>query len=680
MKINLRNIFKLMLLQTPKVFLGSPKKPLGFVAGVVEKTQKDLWGLVSFAIITLAILSCQNPKPEQQPDEISNTIEMKDDLNRIEPPNWWISFKNQNLQLLIHHPNIGKAKAQLDYAGVFIRKQHQTKSPNYLFLDLEIDENTSAGQFNIAFTFEDGKKLEHTYELKTREQSAEDIKGFDSSDVIYLITPDRFANANPENDIVDNLKENHIDRTDDYARHGGDIEGIIQHLDYIEDMGFTAIWSSPLLINDMPQASYHGYAITDYYKVDPRFGTLEDYKNLSKVAKEKGIKIIMDMIVNHCGSEHWWMKDLPFNDWINAQEAFENGVQLPVSNHRRTTNQDLYASNFDSEKMTEGWFVPTMPDLNQQNPFLAKYLIQNSLWWIETLKLGGIRQDTYPYPDKNFMSDWAKAIMDEYPNFNIVGEEWSYNPLIAGYWQSGQNNKDGYESHLRSSMDFPMQQNIVDGLNEDESWGSGLVKIYEGLANDFYYPRPLDMMIFPDNHDMDRIFTQLNEDVTKTKMALALTLTLPRTPQIYYGTEILMENSSKPGDHGLIRTDFPGGWAGDEVDVFQDKGLTEEQKDFKTYLQTLLQFRKNSKAVHQGKTIHFAPYDGIYALFRQHENEKVLLIINKNKEEKSIDLERFKELNLNNNETWLEVVSQEQVDMYGKLSLKSGVNLFSNQH
>ncbi|NBC56887.1 MAG: alpha-amylase [Bacteroidetes bacterium] len=602
---------------------------------------------------------------------------MSAQIERIEPPHWWIGFEQQNLQLLVHGENIGKAEVELKYPGVNIENIHQADSPNYLFLDLKIDKDAKPG--NLKLKFQRGKdKFSHQYELKSRKLSAKEYKGFDSSDVIYLITPDRFANANPENDIVDNLKETNLDRNDDYARHGGDIQGITEHLDYIEQMGFTAIWSSPLLINDMPKASYHGYAITDYYQVDPRFGTLKDYKTLSQKAKDRGIKLIMDMVANHCGSQHWWMQDLPFDDWVNAQEAFENDKKLPTSNHRRTTNQDLYASEYDSSKMTEGWFVPTMPDLNQQNPFMAKYLIQNSIWWIETLQLGGIRQDTYPYPDKDFMSDWAKAIMREYPNFNIVGEEWSTNPLIAGYWQSGQNTADGYKSHLKSSMDFPMQQTIVEALNEDESWGTGLVKIYEGLANDFYYPRPMDMMLFPDNHDMDRIFTQLHEDITKTKMALALILTMPRTPQIYYGTEILMDNSAKPGDHGLIRTDFPGGWAGDKVNVFQNKGLSDQQQDFKHFLKTLLNFRKTSNAIHQGQTKHFAPFENIYALYRQQDDEAVLLLISKNENPIDINLERFRELNLEEYK-WTELFTNNSVELSGKLTVKPGVNLFSNK-
>ena len=352
MKINLRNIFKLKLklVKPQRFFLVSPKKPLGFVVGAVGKTQKDLWGLVSFAIISLVTLSCKNEKPTAQPAPISNTIEMKDDINRIEPPNWWVGFKNQNLQLLVHHPNIGKAKAKLDYAGVSIQNQHQAKSLNYLFLDIEISESAKAGQFNIGFTFEDGKKLEQTYELKSREQSAEDIIGFESSDVIYLITPDRFANVNPENDIVDNLKEKHVDRTEDYARHGGDIEGIIQHLDYIEDMGFTAIWSSPLLINDMPNSSYHGYAITDYYKVDPRFGTLEDY---CFEPYQKQLQVYLPKTSNWClkaknktykGGQSLWIDLENFIDDIPV--FIREGAFIPEAKLVQTTD-DYSLESFD---------------------------------------------------------------------------------------------------------------------------------------------------------------------------------------------------------------------------------------------------------------------------------------------------------------------------------------------
>jgi len=567
-------------------------------------------------------------------------------IDRIEPPNWWVGFKETKLQLLVKGNDISAFSPVIEYDGISIEKVHKAKSPNYLFIDLKINSDTKPGSFNIVFDTKGKKKIKYQYELKSRVKSAEEFQGFNSSDVIYLITPDRFANSNPDNDIVAGLKETAINREDDYARHGGDIQGITEHLDYISEMGFTAIWSCPLLINDMDAYSYHGYAITDLYQIDPRFGTMQDYVDLSTTANQKGVKLIMDQVANHCGSEHWWMKDLPFSDWINYQANYEAGKKTIYSNHRRTTNQDIYAAKIDAVGMTDGWFVDSMPDLNQNNPFMATYLIQNSIWWIETAQLGGIRQDTYPYPDKIFMSNWAGAIMNEYPNFSIVGEEWSYNPLLVGYWQQGANNHDGYESNLKSTMDFPMQRKIVEALKEEEKWDTGLVKIYEGLANDFHYPSPKDIMIFPDNHDMDRIYTQFNEDPLLTKMAMAYFLTLPRIPQLYYGTEILMQNSAKPGDHGLIRTDFPGGWKEDNISAFTGEGLTEEQLSMQGYLKTLLQFRKQNKVIHEGKTIHFSPKDGVYVMFRKLDEEVVVLILNKNNEPYELDLQRFKEMTL----------------------------------
>ncbi len=611
-----------------------------------------------FTLILLTMsFSCQNQNekgdtsPVKSQSKSLENIEDYEKINRVEPPHWWVGFENDTLQLLLQDKNIQDAEVSLDYTGIEIVKVNKADSPNYLFIDLKTNSNTKPGEFIIKLKTEE-KTLAYRYELKERTKDAQDYIGFNSSDVMYLITPDRFANANPENDSVEGLLETRVDRNDDYARHGGDIEGIINHLDYIENMGFTAIWSSPLLINDMPNASYHGYAITDYYQIDPRFGTNQDYKSLAQQASAKGIKLIMDQVANHCGLQHWWMKDLPFKDWVNFQSHYEANINdwdnddVITSNHRRTTNQDSYASEVDKKSMTDGWFVRSMPDLNQRNPFMAKYLIQNSIWWIEEFKLGGIRQDTYPYPDKEFMSNWAAAIMKEYPNFNIVGEEWSYNPLLIAYWQDGMDNKDGYKSNLRSTMDFAMQRHIVNALNEDESWDTGLVKMYEGLANDFSYPRPEDILVFPDNHDMSRIHTQLKGDIPKTKMALGYILAMPRTVQIYYGTEILMADFEKPGDHGLIRTDFPGGWAGDEVNAFTGEGLTNDQKDMQNFVKKVVNYRKQSKAIHEGKTIHFAPKDGIYILFRSLEDETVAVIINKS-DQSSIDTKRFAEMELN---------------------------------
>jgi glycosidase len=564
-------------------------------------------------------------------------------VNLIEPPNWWIGFKNENLQLLVHHPNIGVTTPKIVYAGVSIIKVNKAKSPNYLFIDITIDKSAKPGTFNIVFEPEKGKKIIQSYELKAKSKPSKDFIGFNSSDVIYLITPDRFANGNEANDVVKTMKETTLDRTHDYKRHGGDIQGITNHIDYIKNLGFTAVWPTPVLTNDMESGSYHGYAMTDFYQVDPRFGSLTDYKNLAEKLTQNSMKLIMDQVANHCGSEHWWMKDLPFSDWVNYQELFEKEKKYVTSNHRRTSNQDLYASEKDKKEMADGWFVSSMPDLNQRNPFLARYIIQNSIWWIETLHLGGIRQDTYPYPDKHFMSNWAGEIMSEYPNFDIVGEEWSPNPLLIGYWQKGANNKDSYESNLRSTMDFAMQSLVPQAIKENESWDKGFAKLYDGLANDFHYASPKDIMIFPDNHDMDRIFTQLEENVENTKMALATYLVLPRIPQFYYGTEILMQNTAKPGDHGLIRTDFPGGWKGDKVNAFTGEGLSVEQKDMQNYLTKILNYRKNSKAIQDGKTIHFAPHNGIYTLFRMLNDEIVVLILNKNESAK-VDLSTYQEL------------------------------------
>jgi len=568
-------------------------------------------------------------------------------IERVEPPNWWVGMKNTQLELLVYGKHIAEYKPSIDNEDIVLSKVVHTDNENYLFLNLDLSK-AKPGTLVINFS-KKGKRnnFNYEYELKQRKPDSEKREGFNSSDVIYLITPDRFANADKSNDVVKKLNEQGIDRKNDYARHGGDIAGITAHLDYIDEMGFTAIWSTPLLINDMEKSSYHGYAMTDFYKVDPRFGTLGEYVNLSVKAKEKGMKLIMDQVANHIGLEHWWMKDLPAKDWVNFQQEFLDD-KLVVTNHRRTVNQDSYASKKDKDLMNEGWFVETMPDLNQKNPQMANYLIQNSIWWVETLDLGGIRQDTYPYPDKDFMSKWAGAIMNEYPNFSVVGEEWSLNPLLVGYWQKGANNKDGYESNLTSTMDFPMQRAIVDALNEDEEWDKGFVKMYEGLANDFHYANPSDIMIFPDNHDMSRIFTQLNENVENTKMALGYMLALPRITQIYYGTEILMNDTAKPGDHGLIRTDFPGGWKGDKVNAFTGKRLSKDQKEMQSFVKKVLNYRKNSEAIHSGKTIHFAPKDGVYVLFRVSDDEVVTVILNKNEKYITLDLQRFIEVGLEN--------------------------------
>ncbi|MFT5765776.1 MAG: glycosidase [Saprospiraceae bacterium] len=557
-------------------------------------------------------------------------------IDRIEPPNWWADMNNPEVQLLLHGKDIGDLNPKIDYEGVSIRQVIKVENPNYLFVDLNISKAAKSGNIVIQFQEKGKTILTENWELQAREKVEADRTTFDQSDVLYLITPDRFANGDPANDAVAGMREK-PDRSNKGGRHGGDIEGIRQHLDYVADLGFTAIWVNPVLENDMAVYSYHGYSTTDFYKVDPRFGTNEAYKSLVKEAESKGIKFIMDMIVNHCGSYHWWMEDLPCSDWINQWPEYTN------TNHRKATVQDPYSSKIDKKLFTDGWFVPTMPDLNQRNPLMANYLTQNAIWWIEYLGLAGIRMDTYPYPDMEYMTEWTRRVEEEYPNYNVVGEEWNINPTIVAYWQRGKTNANGYTSYLRSLMDFPLQSAMVKALNSDESWGKGLMNLYELLAQDFVYAAPEELVVFPDNHDMSRIFTQLNEDYDKLKNAIAYILTVRGVPQFYYGTEILMTNPGT-GDHGIIRSDFPGGWEGDTINAFNNIGLTTQQMDAHAFFKKLLNWRKTATVVHHGKLMHYAPKDGVYVFFRYNENKKVMIVLNKNEQAYTLQLDRFSEI------------------------------------
>ena len=583
-------------------------------------------------------------------------------VERIEPMNWWVDMKNQDLQLLVHGKQIGETNPVINYAGVSIKKITKAESNNYLFIDLVISGNTKPGTFQLSFNKNGKTVFTYDYVLQQRIKNASQLQGFTAADVIYLITPDRFANGDVSNDVVTGMREKKIDRKNDYGRHGGDIRGIIDHLDYIAEMGYTAIWPTPLLENDMPESSYHGYAITDYFKVDPRFGTLAEYKELAGKATQRGLKLIFDGVANHSGSYYWWMNDLPFRNWIN----FSDSIQY--TNHRRTVNQDPYASAIDKDLMVKGWFVKSMPDLNQENPFLATYLVQNSIWWIETLALNGIRQDTYPYSQKKFLEQWTCRIMNEYPRFSIVAEEWSTNPLIASYWQKGKQNKSGYEGCLKSTMDFPMQATLVQALTEPESWDKGLPKLYEGLANDFVYANPNDLLVFGDNHDMDRLFTQLKNDVNLLQMALSYLLTIRGIPQIYYGTEILLENTAKPGDHGLIRTDFPGGWKEDPRNGFTGVGLSDDQLHIQSFLKKLLNWRKKKTVIYDGKTMHFGPAKGVYVYFRYNKEEMVMVVLNKNSTTTLVNTNRFEEM-MKNKKQAANVLTGEQFSLSKQLTV-----------
>lgn len=556
-------------------------------------------------------------------------------ISRVEPANWWVGMKNPNVQLLVYGKNIAALQPSVQYAGVKITRVDKVPNPNYLFVTLNIGKKAKPGKLELRFSNK-SQTLSHTWELWAREPNSAQRQGFDQTDVLYLITPDRFANGDPANDAVAGMREK-PNRALPGGRHGGDLAGIRQHLDYIADLGFTAVWLNPVLENDMPDYSYHGYAATDFYKVDARFGTNEEYRALVQTCKARGIKSIMDMIVNHCGLEHWWMKDLPAPDWINQWP------QYTETNHRKTLRQDPHAAEIDKKIFEDGWFVPTMPDLNQRNPFLATYLTQNSIWWVEYAGLAGIRMDTYPYPDEDYMTEWSRAIMAEYPNFNIVGEEWYENPAIVSFWQRGKINPNGYTSDMKSLMDFPVQATLTRALNGKETWGTGWINLYELIGMDFLYPDPSELVTFPDNHDMSRFYTQVNEDFDLFKLGLAYILTGRGIPQLYYGTEVLMTN---PGttDHGIIRSDFPGGWAGDKANAFTGAGLTDQQKAAKTFVQKLLQWRKNAPAVQSGKLTHFIPKDGVYVYFRHNDQQKVMVVLNKNAQPYTLQLDYFTEM------------------------------------
>ena len=582
---------------------------------------------------------------------------------RVEPPSWWTGMVNPELELLVYAENISATSPTIIYEGVKIKEVIKPENPNYLFIKIHLNQDVKPGTFDIVFS--QGKKVRHkyAYNLQQRVQGSAQRAGVDNSDVIYLITPDRFANGDESNDKTADMLEG-INRSEPFGRHGGDILGIHQQLDYLSGMGFTGIWLNPILENNMERASYHGYSTTDFYRVDPRFGTNEEYAAFSEDMKSRGLKLIMDMIVNHCGSNHWFVKDPPGSDWINFDNTF---VQ---TNHMKPVIQDPYASEYDYKRMVDGWFVRTMPDLNQRNPHMARYLIQNSIWWVEYAGLAGIRMDTWPYSDKHFLRDWSCAIMSEYPNLLITGEEWSNNPLILAYWQKGANNKDGYETCLPSLLDFPLQDGLKKGLTNDQHDWSGLISMYEALANDHIYADPSAFVIFPDNHDMDRIYTQMGKDLSRFKNAMAYILTMRGTPQLYYGTEVLLAND-EPGNHGDIREDFPGGWSGDAINAFTGTGLNDDQKTAMEFIRRINTWRKGSEAIRKGDVLHFVPFNNIYVYFRRHGDEKVMTVINRNAIDATIDISRLKEV-LGNATAGTDILTGSSVSLNGTLNVTAG--------
>ena len=591
-----------------------------------------------------------------------SSISYSQQIERIEPPFWWEGFKNTSLQLLIYGENISNLDFKIKSDIVELVSVEKAENPNYIFLNLEVNDKGISGDFDIDYGENSIK-----YNINKKELDSENHFGFSSSDVLCLITPDRFINGDYTND-------NHPDMLEKatrgpWGRHGGDLKGINDNLNYLIDLGYTAIWLNPILENNMIKSSYHGYSTTDYYKVDPRFGSNEEFKNLTKKADKMGVKMVMDIIPNHSGSEHWFVKDPPFSNWLNFNNSYSQ------TTHRRQTVQDIHASEYDKKHFSDGWFVETMPDLNQKNKFMSTYLIQNAIWWIEYSGIKGYRVDTYPYADKNFMSDWTYEIMNEYPNFNIVGEEWSDTPIITSYWQAGKTNHDGYISYLPSLMDFPLQISFSEALNDEITWGKGFVKPYRTIAYDFLYGDPYNLVVFPDNHDMTRFLTQVDNDLNLFKMGLVFYTTVRGIPQFYYGTEVLMNSNDNPRSHDVIRSEFPGGWNDHQVSALTGEGLTNDQIEFQNFFKKLLNWRKNNKVVHQGKFIHFTPkeQEEIYSYFRILDDKMVWTIFNRKDEAQTINLDKYQEV-LKGESNGYDVIHEKSIDLNKlKISPKSAL-------
>lgn len=549
-----------------------------------------------------------------------------------EPAFWWSGMKNPELQLMVYGENIASFRPSVSYPGVKLKSSVALESPNYLLVYLDV-ENAQPGTFDITFT-KDKKQIKMPYELKARKKDACKIKGFDSSDVLYLIMPDRFANGDPSNDNLVMKTTYKTDRNDPSARHGGDLAGIEKHLDYIEDLGVTAIWLNPVLENDMQGGSYHGYATTNYYRVDPRFGTNEDYVRLIDKTHAKGMRVVMDMIFNHCGSDHIWMKDVPSKDWFNNLDKYVE------TSHVKEVYFDPYASEYDTKRMVDGWFVPSMPDLNQRNPHVATYLIQNSIWWIEYSGVDGIRQDTYPYADYKMMVDWCNAIYREYPDYNIVGEAWMNQTMGTAFWQKDSKLNERGNTMLKSVMDFRLM-----GLSHSAFFGDagGMQALYEHLAYDYAYADIYNVLRFLDNHDTDRFLPAMPEKLDGFKQGIAFMLTIPGTPQFYYGTELLMNGTKQKGD-GYIRLDVPGGWPGDAVNQFEASGRTDIQNEAWNYMQKLLKWRKGNEVIAKGKMKHFVPQNGVYVYARNLNGKQVVVIMNGNAKESVLPLDRYDEI------------------------------------
>ena len=597
----------------------------------------------------------------------SMTMQAATKIDHIEPENWYVGMKNSSLQLMVYGKNIRDSRVSVDYPGVKIDSLVRLDSPNYLFVYLNL---SGAKPGNMVLNI-DGKKV--NYPLKARTMSGDKRIGFDNSDVLYMLMPDRFASGRNITKPMKGLNPYVVDRSKPSLRHGGDLEGVRQHLDYFNQLGVNALWFTPVLENNSPdmnsQSTYHGYATTNYYRVDPRFGTNEDYARLVAEAHAKGLKVVMDMIFNHCGYDHPWVKDMPSKDWFNTPEWMKKGDSYYLqTSYKLTPVLDPYASKVDKRETVDGWFVRSMPDLNQKNPHVMTYLIQNSEWWIETVGIDGIRMDTYPYADRKAMSQWMKILNEEYPNFNTVGETWVTEPAYTAAWQK-DSKLSKVNSYLKTVMDFSFYDKINLAKHEEtDAWWKGLNRIYNSLCYDYLYENPSSVMAFIENHDTDR-FLENGKDTLALKQALALLLTIKRIPQLYYGTEVLM-NGTKEVTDGNVRCDFPGGFAGDKHNAFTAEGRTKAENAMFNWLSKLLKWRRNNMVITKGKQIQFIPYKGVYVIARQWNDQTILTILNGTSQAVTLPLDRYAEV-IGNHQEAKDVISGRKVKLGSELQLKA---------
>ena len=605
-------------------------------------------------------------------------------IDRIEPTDWFVGMKNPSVQLMVYGKGIRDAEAvTTDYPGVTIDSLVRLDSPNYLLVYLNV-KGAEAGTMTLKFDVKNAKgklqKFTVPYVLKQREMDGKKRKGFDISDVLYMLMPDRFAQGAGHNPQVKGMRAYKEDRTQPSLRHGGDLNGIREHLDYFKELGVTALWLTPVLENDSPDdergySTYHGYATTNYYRVDPRFGTNDDYRRLCDEAHKKGLKVVMDMIFNHSGFEHPWTLDMPSKDWLNLHDWLKEskgtsnttGTSFLQTSYKLTPVKDPYASKVDLKETVDGWFVPTMPDLNQKNPHLMTYLIQNSKWWIETVGIDGIRMDTYPYADAKGMARWMKELDEEYPNFNTVGETWVTEPAYTAAWQKGSKlSKDN--SYLKTVMDFAFFDRLSLAKNEEtDAWWNGLNRLYNSFVYDYLYADPTHVMAFIDNHDTDR-FLGNGRDSLMLKQALALLMTVRRIPQLYYGTEIMM-NGTKEVTDGHVRKDFPGGFPGDDHNAFTREGRTKAEQQMFSWLSRLLHWRKGNQVITKGTMTQFIPFNGIYVIARQYKGKTAMTVLNGTTKPAKMDVKRYQEV-LGDTKKAKDVLTGRYFDVSKDLQLK----------